>query len=149
MATIRCTTSRRSVAFEVEDRSRRPRDSHSYTTIDIERYQMPKPTQFAAPFIAGLCIALLAVFTLGAAAKPEPPANMSIEVVPVMLGGILITVTDHTKNKAYMYIAKNENRAEEDADIAANDKMPLPELVGTIDLSSAGREKLTAEIKSN
>ena len=72
---------------------------------------------------------------------------MSIEVVPVLggVGGILMTVTDHTENKAYMYIVKSEKKKEEDAD--ADDTMPLPELVGTIDLSSAGDEKLSAEIR--
>ena len=118
-----------------------------YPTTDIESYQMPKLTQFAAPFSAGLCVALLVVFTLGASKATKPDANMSIEVVPVLggVGGILMTVTDHAENKAYMYIVKSEKKKEEDAD--ADDTMPLPELVGTIDLSSAGDEKLSAEIR--
>jgi len=92
---------------------------------------MPKLNQSSLSFVAGLCVALLAVFTLGASKPAKPDANMSIEVVPVLggVGGILMTVTNHTENKAYMYIMKSDK------------------VVGAIDLSSAGNEKLSAEIK--
>ena len=106
---------------------------------------MSKLTQFAVPFSAGLCVALLVVFNLGASKATQPDANMSIEVSSILggLGGILLTVTDHSENKAYMYAVKSEIKKKEDAD----DKMPLPELFGTIDLSSGGAETLSAEFK--
>ena len=110
---------------------------------------MPKLNQSSLSFVAGLCVALLAVFTLGASKPAKPDANMSIEVVPVLggVGGILMTVTNHTENKAYMYIKESDKNKDKDEDKTSGDIGPLPELVGTIDLSSAGNEKLSVEIR--
>ena len=125
---------------------------------------MNKLNQSVLTFAAGLCVALLMVFTLGASSKQEEPKDkMSIEVVPVLggVGGILMTVTNHTENKAYMYVmnpddvkdaVKNDDEGEgkdkgEDEDDGGIE--PMPELIGTIDLSSAGNERLTAEIQKD
>ena len=109
---------------------------------------MSKLNKNVVPFCAGLCIAVFAMFTLGASKPSKPVPNMSLEVVPVLggVGGILMTVTDHTQNKAYMYVTKKDKNKKEEGAVAG-EAMPLPELVGTIDLSSAGNEKLSAEIK--
>ena len=96
-------------------------------------------------FAAGLCLTLFVVFTLGASQPSTDKDDMSIDVVPVLggMGGILMTVTNHTENKAYMYVMESDK----DKDKGEGNNQSLPTLVGTIDLSSAGNEKLTAEMK--
>ena len=92
-------------------------------------------------FSSGCLATLMLVMMLGSASSPQaaPRYHADFDTILGGLGGLTIEVTDHQEEKAFLYVISPSEKGE--------DGVPEdPQLIMTVDLSSAGQETLDADL---
>ena len=97
--------------------------------------------------VLGFAIASLCCFLMGAMTPQEKTPNRTADLNFVMggIGGAMIVVNDPGANKTFLYALEAKKQQPQNADNLNPDQMkpdPRPRLVATIDLATAGEEKL-------
>ncbi len=105
---------------------------------------MPKSIQRLSLVALGFAVAVIGISCLGAFQPENNVPQRTIDYDPLLggLGGML-TITDSDDQKAYLYVMPPEFGSDK-----AEAKPSAPQLVGTIDMATAGQEKLTVEFRN-
>ncbi len=96
--------------------------------------------QKSMSFLIGCVVASAAIVLMGASFGPTDSHRYDADFDTIMggLGGLTIEVTDHQEQKAYLYVFPTKNKEEKG--------MLAPQLVATIELKSAGKPTLEANM---
>jgi len=99
------------------------------------RFQKP------ASFAMGCVFSAAVILLLGASGNLADPHRYDADFDTIMggLGGLTVEITDHNKQKAYLYVFPRKPEQEDGTTSS-------PQLVATIDLESAGKPELEAKM---